>query len=156
MGQQRVSTTAEEPRTWTEVSTGHKKFVDTTTAMDPEETDTKTLKGWAESAPVQMNLPPQGPTEMYAESVAWNPTPWVPPLKKSDIAKSDVWERNKKREQKKLTAEETLRQIKEEECLEDLACRWERCWQEEKECKWAMIKWMEQEGAEFQCQYNKT
>ena len=129
-----------EPKTHTEVSMGCKKFVDSATATESEETDLKILMGQAGSAPVHMNLPPQGPLGTYAESVTWQPTPQVPPSKKSDITKGDMQVRDRKREEKKLTAKETLRQIKEEEHQEELACQWETCWQEEKEHKWVLYK----------------
>ena len=90
VGQLRTITT-EASWTWTEVSMGHKKFMDSTTATDPDETSLKTLVGQTEPAPVQMDLPPQGPAGSYAESVTWQPTPRAPPpLKKIDIAKEDV------------------------------------------------------------------
>ena len=61
-------------------------------------------------------------------------------------------ERDKKREQKKMMAQATLRQIKEEECLEEMACQCKECRHEEKEHKQALCKCMEQEGTELQCQ----
>ena len=90
MGQLQTITT-EASGAWTEVSIGHKKFVDPATATNPDEADLKTLVGWAEPTPGQMNLTPQGPMGLYAESVTQQPTPRAPPsLKKSDIAKEDV------------------------------------------------------------------